>query len=174
MPTRPTDPRLILGVAGFTAAEEKTSLRAMPRWIWLIFLTLTTAAQAAGPSSLTIDTANGPRQFSVELAMTPEQMEIGLMFRRSLAPDSGMLFVYPSDRPVAFWMKNTFIPLDMIFIGGDGHIRRIVARTVPLSTIPISSVDAVRAVLEINSGTADRLGIKPGDIVHHDSLGNGG
>jgi uncharacterized protein len=161
-------------VAGFTALEEKTSLSAMRRRICLILLMLTALAQAAETSPLTIDTTHGPRRFIVELAMTPEQMALGLMFRRSLSPNSGMLFVYPSERPVAFWMKNTFIPLDMIFIGTDGHIRRIVARTVPLSTIPISSIDAVRAVLEINSGTAERLGIKPGDVVHHISLGTAG
>jgi uncharacterized protein len=151
-----------------------TTLAAMRRWFCLIFLALTTLAQAAETSPLTIDTTHGPQRFSVELALTPEQMALGLMYRRSLAPYSGMLFVYPSERPVAFWMKNTFIPLDMLFIGADGHIRRIVMRTVPLSTIPISSVDAVRAVLEVNSGTADRLGIKPGDVVHHLALGNGG
>jgi uncharacterized protein len=143
-------------------------------WFCLILLALATLAQAAETSPLTIDTAHGPRQFSVEIATTPEQMALGLMYRQSLAPNSGMLFVYPSERPVAFWMKNTFIPLDMLFIAADGRIRRIVERTVPLSTIPVSSVDSVRAVLEVNSGTAERLGIKPGDIVHHTTLGNGG
>jgi len=146
----------------------------MRRWFCLILLALATLAQAAETSPLTIDTAHGPRQFNVEIATTPEQMALGLMYRQSLAPNSGMLFVYPSERQVAFWMKNTFIPLDMLFIAADGRIRRIVERTVPLSTIPVSSVDSVRAVLEVNSGTAERLGIKPGDIVHHTTLGNGG
>src|SRR5690349_18147751 len=130
----------------------------MRRWFCLILLALATLAQAAETSPLTIDTAHGPRQFTVEIATTPEQMALGLMYRQSLAPNSGMLFVYPSERPVAFWMKNTFIPLDMLFIAADGRIRRIVERTVPLSTIPVSSVDSVRAVLEVNSGTAERLG----------------
>ena len=146
----------------------------MRRWFCLILLALTTLAQAAETSPLTIDTAHGPRQFTVEIATTPKQMALGLMYRQSLAPNAGMLFVYPSERPVAFWMKNTFIPLDMLFIAADGRIRRIVERTVPLSTIPVSSVDSVRAVLEVNSGTAERLGIKPGDVVHHTALGNGG
>jgi len=84
-----------------------------------------------------------------------------------------MLFLYPGEETVAFWMKNTLIPLDMLFIGADGHIRRIAERTVPLSTAPISSVDPIRAVLEINGGTSERLGIKPGDMVHSVQLGNG-
>jgi uncharacterized membrane protein (UPF0127 family) len=96
------------------------------------------------------------------------------MYRRSLAPDAGMLFVYPSARQVAFWMKNTLIPLDMLFIGDDGRIRRIVERTVPLSETPIASLDEVRAVLELNGGTAERLGIKAGNKVHDPALGTGG
>ncbi|HZT19843.1 MAG TPA: DUF192 domain-containing protein [Dongiaceae bacterium] len=146
----------------------------MLRWIVLVFVALTAPADAAQSGSLVIDTAGGPQRFRIELATTPEQMAIGLMYRQSLPADAGMLFVYPSEQPVAFWMKNTFIPLDMLFIGADGRIRRIVERTVPLSTTPISSVDAVRAVLEINGGTAERLGIKPGDVVRHGSFWNGG
>jgi uncharacterized membrane protein (UPF0127 family) len=130
------------------------------------------AALAAEFTDLTIDTAQGPRAFSVELATQPDQMAVGLMFRQTLAPDAGMLFVYPSEQPVEFWMKNTVIPLDMLFIAGDRRIRRIVERTVPLSTAPIPSIDEVRAVLEVNAGTAARLGIRPGDIVHSDALGN--
>lgn len=129
-------------------------------------------ASAAELSRLTIDTGGGAQAFSVELAATPDQRELGLMFRQSLAPDAGMLFVYPSEQQVAFWMKNTVIPLDMLFIASDGRIRRIVERTIPLSTTPIPSVDEVRAVLEVNGGTAARLGIKPGDIVHNAALGN--
>jgi hypothetical protein len=129
-------------------------------------------ASAAGTAPLTVDTGQGPKAFTVELATTPSEMQVGLMFRQSLAPDAGMLFVYPSDQQVAFWMKNTVIPLDMLFIAGDGHIRRIVERTIPLSTTPIPSVDEVRAVLEVNGGTAERLGIKPGDVVHAQAFGN--
>jgi len=146
----------------------------MLRWVLFILVAFVGLAEAAEFSPLTIDTAAGPQRFSVEVASTPDQMALGLMFRRSLAPDAGMLFVYGSERPVAFWMKNTVIPLDMLFIGADGHIRRIAERTVPLSETPISSVDPVSAVLELNGGTAERLGIKPGDVVHHAALGNGG
>jgi uncharacterized membrane protein (UPF0127 family) len=129
-------------------------------------------AGAAELSRLTIDCGQGAQTFNVELATTPDQMEVGLMFRQNLAPDAGMLFVYPSEQQVAFWMKNTVIPLDMLFIAGDGKIRRIVERTIPLSTAVIPSVDEVRAVLEVNGGTAARLGIKPGDVVHAAALGN--
>ncbi len=129
-------------------------------------------AGAAELSRLTIDSGRGAQTFNVELATTPDQMQVGLMFRQNLAPDVGMLFVYPSEQQVAFWMKNTVIPLDMLFIAGDGKIRRIVERTIPLSTAVIPSVDEVRAVLEVNGGTAARLGIKPGDVVHAAALGN--
>jgi len=138
----------------------------------IVFSVMAPAAFAAEFGDLTIDTAQGSRAFSVELATQPDQMAVGLMFRQSLAPDAGMLFIYPSEQPVEFWMKNTVIPLDMIFIAGDGRIRRIVERTIPLSTTPISSIDEVRAVLEVNAGTAARLGIKPGDIVRSAVLGN--
>jgi uncharacterized membrane protein (UPF0127 family) len=145
----------------------------IPR-ILLCLLILTGAANAAETGSVTIETAKGPQRFAVELATTPDQMALGLMYRESLPEDAGMLFVYPSTQPVAFWMKNTLIPLDMLFIGPDGHIRRIAERTVPLSTIPVPSVDPVRAVLEINGGLAEKLGIKTGDMVKSAALGTGG
>jgi uncharacterized membrane protein (UPF0127 family) len=144
----------------------------MLRWVALAFAGLIGSAVAADNTRLTIDTDHGAQVFSVELATTPEQIARGLMFRRNLPAGAGMLFVYPDARPVAFWMKNTLIPLDMLFIAGDGTVSRIVERTVPLSETPISSVDAVRAVLEVNGGTAARLGIRPGDIVHDSALEN--
>ncbi|MEA2783417.1 MAG: uncharacterized protein QOK29_4961 [Rhodospirillaceae bacterium] len=146
----------------------------MLRQLVFIFFGLMGTAWAADANRLTIDTDRGSQAFKVELATTPEQMAVGLMYRRSLAPDAGMLFVYPSARQVAFWMKNTLIPLDMLFIGDDGRIRRIVERTVPLSETPIASLDEVRAVLELNGGTAERLGIKAGNKVHDPALGTGG
>jgi len=133
---------------------------------------LAARALAGDDTRLSIATDHGPQLFTVELATTPDQMERGLMFRRSLAPDAGMLFVYPDARQVEFWMKNTLIPLDMLFIAADGKVSRIVERTVPLSETPISSVDEIRAVLEVNGGTAARLGIKPGDVVRDSALGN--
>ena len=92
------------------------------------------------------------------------------MFRESLAPDGGMLFVFDEVRPAAFWMKNTLIPLDMLFIGADGRIVNIAEQTTPLSTESRPSAAPVRAVLEINGGLSRMLGIAPGDHVIHELL----
>jgi len=114
---------------------------------------------------LTIASATGPHKFQIEIATTPRQMEQGLMFRRNLAPDAGMLFDFVTESPQSFWMKNTLVPLDMVFIGPDGKIGRIAANTVPMSLDPVASIDAVQAVLEIAGGRAAELGIKEGDKV---------
>jgi len=116
-------------------------------------------------SKLVIETAKGKFPFDIELALTPPQMEQGLMFRRSLAADAGMLFDYGDPQPIAMWMKNTLIPLDMLFIDADGHVVHIAERAVPQSTMTISSEKPVRAVLELNGGTAARLGIEAGAVV---------
>src|SRR3954471_21304785 len=84
-------------------------------------------------ADLTIETAGGARKFHVELATTPPQLEQGLMFRRTLAPDAGMLFDFKTPAPVTMWMKNTFIPLDMVFIDAGGRVINIAERTVPHS-----------------------------------------
>lgn len=123
-------------------------------------------------SSLTIDTAKGPQRFSIELALSAEEQQQGLMFRRSLPADAGMLFDFGETRPASFWMKNTLIPLDMLFIAADGRVADIHERAVPLSEASIVSKVPVRAVLEVNGGTVSRLGIKPGDLVHHPIFGN--
>jgi uncharacterized membrane protein (UPF0127 family) len=121
---------------------------------------------------LTIESAGGTHKFHVELATTPAQLEQGLMFRRSLAPDSGMLFDFQHPSPVSMWMKNTFIPLDMVFIDNRGRILNIAERTVPHSLDPVAAAGPARAVLEVNGGTAARLGIKPGDRVVFPIFGN--
>ena len=95
------------------------------------------------------------------------------MYRRDLAGDAGMLFIYERDKPISMWMKNTLIPLDMLFLARDGRIVRIAARAVPMSLQTISSGEEVAAVLELNGGTADRLGIAAGDRVIHPALGGG-
>jgi uncharacterized protein len=123
-------------------------------------------------SSLTIDTDHGPQRFSVEIAQTPQEQEQGLMFRRSLPADAGMLFDFGTTQPAEFWMKNTLIPLDMLFIAADGTIADIHERAVPLSEATIYSKVPVRAVLELNGGTVARLGIHLGDVVHHPIFGN--
>ena len=144
----------------------------MRRCLALALLLFAGPAFGAGPQDLTIDTAKGAEHFTVELATTPAQRELGLMYRQALPPDAGMLFIYPDEESVAFWMKNTLSPLDMLFIGADGHIRRIAERAVPLSETPIPSVDPVEAVLEVNGGTVERLGIRQGDLVHNNAFGN--
>jgi hypothetical protein len=125
-------------------------------------------------STLTIDTARGPVRFAVELALTPAQQEQGLMYRPRLAPDAGMLFDFRDIAPRAFWMKNTLIPLDMLFIADDGRIVDIHERAVPMSEAIVPSRVPARAVLELNGGTVDRLGIRVGDRVHCPELGDGG
>jgi uncharacterized membrane protein (UPF0127 family) len=118
-----------------------------------------------GHGELDIETAGGRRHFTVELAATEDQQVQGLMFRRTLAADAGMLFLYSDDHEIQMWMKNTLIPLDMIFIQADGTVSHIAERAVPRSLEIIPSEGPARAVLEVNGGTAARLGIKPGDHV---------
>lgn len=124
-------------------------------------------------SSLTIDTASGPQPFTIELALSPAQQEQGLMYRREMAADAGMLFVFPGPEIANFWMRNTFIPLDMLFVTADGHIAQIHERAVPMKDDAITSDRPVLAVLELNGGTVSRLGIKPGDLVHYAAFGTG-
>jgi uncharacterized membrane protein (UPF0127 family) len=113
---------------------------------------------------LTIRTANGIHRFTVEVARSPQEQAQGLMFRRSLAPDRGMIFPYDPPQPVAFWMRNTLIPLDMIFIRADGRIARI-ATAKPLDEAQVPAGEPVAAVLEIAGGRAAELGISEGDSV---------
>jgi uncharacterized membrane protein (UPF0127 family) len=112
---------------------------------------------------LTITTSAGPQHFTVELARTAEQRQRGLMYRQDLAADAGMLFIYASDGEIDMWMANTLLPLDMIFFAADGRITKVAERTVPLSEATIGSDGPARGVLEVNGGTASRLGIRVGD-----------
>ena len=119
-------------------------------------------------SELTVETEPGAvHQLRVYLALTPKQRAQGLMFVARLAPDEGMLFDFGPPQRVSMWMKNTLIPLDMLFIDGDGIIVNIAVRTVPGSLAAVNSAGKVRAVLELNGGTARRLGLQPGDRVRH-------
>ncbi len=136
-------------------------------------LTFLVTAQAVAlerfdKSELTIVTKQSRLIFNIEVAKTPAQHAQGLMYRRAMAPDAGMLFIHNRPRPASFWMKNTFIPLDILFIGKDGRIVNIQQRTVPRSLAPIRSKGDVIAILELNGGTASRLGIKAGDEVRHE------
>jgi uncharacterized membrane protein (UPF0127 family) len=123
-------------------------------------------------SELTIVSSTGRHRFKVEVAETPAQMTQGLMFRRSLAPDAGMLFDYKKPTAAAMWMRNTLIPLDMLFVDTHGRIVNIHQRAVPQSLDVIAAAAPVRAVIELNGGTAERLGIEPGDQVVHPIFGN--
>ena len=146
----------------------------------LLALLILVAAAAAAPAaaqsgfaafetaSLSIETAGGTEQaFLVEVAETGDQRAQGLMFRRQMAADAGMLFLFGGSEVRAMWMKNTLIPLDMLFIDETGKIVRIEERTVPHSERAIVSGGPVSAVLELNAGTASRLKIEPGDRVRH-------
>jgi uncharacterized membrane protein (UPF0127 family) len=115
--------------------------------------------------ALAIESHGRRHAFTVEMARTPAQQEQGLMNRRSLAPDAGMLFPFDPPRPASFWMRNTLIPLDMIFVRPDGSIARIAANNVPMSEAQISVAEPVTAVLELRGGRAAELGISAGDRV---------
>ena len=112
-----------------------------------------------------IASKGGTRVFTVELPVTDEQRARGLMYRKELPDGQGMLFDLKLEQEVGFWMKNTYIPLDMVFIRADGTIQRIAAYTEPLSERRVASGGAVRYVLEVIGGTAKKLGIEPGDKV---------
>ena len=122
-------------------------------------------ARPAGQKTLEIVSASGVHVFTVEIADTEPAREKGLMFRKNLPDGHGMLFDFKREQDVSFWMKNTYIPLDMFFIQGNGRILRIAENAKPLSTDLIPSEGPVLAVLEVIGGTAHRLGIRPGDRV---------
>jgi uncharacterized membrane protein (UPF0127 family) len=118
---------------------------------------------------LTIESGKARHQFQVEIARTQDEQDRGLMFRKSVPPDSGMIFPLVPVCEARFWMKDTAVPLDMVFIRSDGTIARIEAETMPWSKIPITSGEPVASVLEIAGGRAEQLGIHEGDQVIWDS-----
>jgi uncharacterized membrane protein (UPF0127 family) len=130
-----------------------------------LFVSAGLPASAADLQKIEIASKNGTHPFNVELALTDDQHARGLMFRRELPEGQGMLFDFKIEREVGFWMKNTYIPLDMIFIRADGTIRRIAANTEPLSERQVPSGGPIRFVLEVAGGTAKKLGIEPGNKV---------
>jgi uncharacterized protein len=148
-------------VQAVLAARRVLSLAAFLLWFAAV-------AQAQTFEPLTIVSASGARHpFQVEVMRGEAERAQGLMFRRSLAADRGMLFDFERVEPVSMWMKNTYISLDMVFIRPDGTIARVAANTEPLSTQTVSSGEPVLGVLEVPAGTASRLGIKAGDRVEH-------
>jgi uncharacterized protein len=132
-----------------------------------LLLALPAAAETAGAlrQGLVVATGSGEHAFQVELADDARERSRGLMYRRSMPKDEGMLFDFGKEQPVGFWMANTYIPLDMLFIKADGTVESIAERTTPMSQRSIPSKGPVRYVLEINGGLSRELGIRPGDKV---------
>jgi len=129
-------------------------------------------AAEAEREDLVIATDNGEHNFAVEIADDDRERALGLMYRREMAADEGMLFDFVTEQPASFWMRNTYIPLDMLFIKADGTIASIAERTTPLSEKSVPSKGPVRYVLEINGGLSDTLGIEAGDKVSGPAIEN--
>lgn len=133
----------------------------------ILLLPLPAAAQSAQSprEELVVTTQAGKRVFQVEIADDDAERARGLMFRRTMPNEQGMLFDFKKEEPASFWMENTYIPLDMLFIKADGRIESIAERTTPLSRRGVPSKGPVRYVLEINGGLSDEFGIRPGDQI---------
>ena len=117
---------------------------------------------------LSIETESGKKhKFNIELAQTPQEQMRGLMHRTEMAEDAGMLFIFETEREARFWMKNTLIPLDMIFIRADGTIHRIHENAIPHDLTGVPSEGPVKAILELNGGVSTKLGLDKGDKVRH-------
>lgn len=131
----------------------------------VVLFGFTPLAACGQSNAVTVHTQKGDTSFAVEIADTQPLRQKGLMFRDHLAPDAGMLFDFKKSQQVAFWMQNTLIPLDMVFIGADGVVRNVHAKAQPLDTTPIPSDGPVRYVLEIAGGRAAEIGLVVGDTV---------
>lgn len=149
-------------------------MRSIPRIALAVGLSLIAPAMALGQGeddAAVIVSGDVRHEFSVEVVDDDASRSRGLMFREELAPDAGMLFDFIDERPVAFWMQNTLIPLDMIFIKADGEIVRIHENAVPMDRTSIPSGEPVRFVLEIPGGRSTELGIASGDVLEHARVG---
>jgi uncharacterized membrane protein (UPF0127 family) len=142
-----------------------SALVAAPAQAWQAKPKPASVAASAKLDTVEILTSRGRVKFTVELAVTKAEQQRGLMFRKSLAPDRGMLFPYNPPQRAAFWMKNTLIPLDILYIAPDGRVLSIARNAVPHDETPLPSGGVVRGVLEIPGGRAAQLGILPGDRV---------
>jgi uncharacterized membrane protein (UPF0127 family) len=127
-------------------------------------------AACSQEDSLIIKSATGEHSFTVEVVDNPETRAKGLMYVQELAPNAGMLFDFLEERPVAFWMMNTYIPLDMLFIASDGTVKNIQVNARPHDRTSIPSDGAVQYVLEVPGGRTVELGIKAGDTVVHSRI----
>lgn len=152
-------------------ANPKTNIRIVLVTLLALLAATVTNAVAAEMQPLEIVTKSGVHVFTVEIATTEQERATGLMYRKELAEGRGMLFDFSPEQQVSMWMKNTFIPLDMIFIRSDGRILRIAENTEPHSEKIISSGGLAKGVLEVIGGTARKYGIQPGDRVAHPLFG---
>ena len=126
------------------------------------------AACPDGEECVVIHTDTGAHLFTVEWAVEPAERSCGLMFREEMAADHGMVFDFQAERPVSFWMRNTYISLDMVFIRDGGEVLNVAENTTTLSDESVPSAGPVRYVLELIAGTADRIGLEPGDTIDLD------
>ncbi len=152
------------------SAVAGLALAAAPLTLIMSGAPVALAAESIG----TLETAAGKHRITIETADTPQARETGLMFRRSMPADQGMLFDFEEARPVTMWMKNTFIPLDMLFMDSTGVVTSIKRNAQPQSLDLIPSGGPARYVLELNAGAADRYGAKPGDRLRHRAIPAGG
>jgi uncharacterized membrane protein (UPF0127 family) len=151
--------------------REFTASQAV-RFSTLLFALMFLSACAVGENKLRVQSANGIYEFQIEIADSDQERAKGLMFRTELADDKGMLFDFQREKPVSFWMRNTLIPLDMIFAKSDGTIVRIHANAKPQDPTPIPSGEPVRFVFEIAGGRAKELGLSAGDKLLHPRMGD--
>jgi uncharacterized membrane protein (UPF0127 family) len=159
-----------------TARVQFMSIRTLPATVLVVIAaTLLLVSVCDGqtpmilptdPTPLVVDGTNGQHLFSIEIANTPEEQEQGLMFRRDMPDDHGMLFAFDHSEPLAFWMKNTPMPLDLVFIGKRGDVKAV-RHGKPFSTDVISPNEPVRFVLELKAGIAEKAGIADGTVVRH-------
>ncbi|WP_415155673.1 DUF192 domain-containing protein [Maritalea sp.] len=147
--------------------------RYVTRILGVILLSFSLIACAAGDNALTIVTKTGEYRFAIELVDTDATRAQGLMYRTELGPNAGMLFDFFEERPVSFWMRNTLIPLDMIFVSADGTVVNVHANAKPLDPTPIPSAAPVRFVFEIAGGRAAEIGLKAGDKLVHPRVQSG-
>ena len=146
------------------------------RFLAVLALVLASPGLALAACSPDVVELKGPRgvaRFTVEVADTDAERSRGLMFREKMAASAGMLFVYDRPGRAVFWMKNTLIPLDMIFADAAGTVQRVHSNAVPHDETPIDGGDGILAVLEINGGLARRLGIGPGTVMRHPAFVQG-
>lgn len=155
------------GSIGLSVDRVRAEITAAFVAIWMAFGVFVVPAQsvAAEANEIVAVTSTGRHVFTIEWARTPPEREKGLMGRESMAADHGMLFDFGAEQSVDFWMKNTPLSLDMVFIDGDGKVRRIEARTKPFSLDIIPGGAPVRYVLEVVGGESERIGLAPGDTI---------